>query len=149
MKTTILMASLAVACVAVPTIAFADKGDRGARMLERIDTDKSGSISQTEFLEARTSRFDSADANNDGELTADEVAAQMERRRNERRAKRMLERMDIDGDGKVTRAEIESQATKRFALMDRDDSGAIEKDEMRRMGKRGKGDRKDRKRRRD
>ncbi len=122
--------------LAIPATAQAQNGERRANMIEQFDTDRSGTISADEYVTARSMRFDEADADGNGELTREEVIDRMERRRLERRASRLLRRMDIDGDGKVTKAETEGRARKRFALMDRDDSGAIESDEMRR-GKRG------------
>ena len=147
--TSVLCATLAFALVAP---AHADKRERGAGLIERFDTNKSGSISAEEFITARTSHFDTVDADGDGELTRDELVARMERRKLERRADRMIRRMDLNGDGKVTKAETENRARKRFALMDRDDSGALEQGEVRkaaRMMKRGaKGDKRKRSQRR-
>ena len=64
------------------------RGQMAGRMMDRIDTDQSGTISQTEFTAAALARFDAADANSDGTVTADEHKAQ----RGERRGK-MRERM--------------------------------------------------------
>jgi hypothetical protein len=47
-------------------------------------------------------------------------------------------RLDANGDGMLTLAEIESRQKKMFALMDRNDDGKIVKDEMP-SGRRGKG----------
>lgn len=65
-----------------------ERGQMAGRMMDRIDTDQSGTISQTEFTAAALARFDAADANSDGTVTADEHKAQ----RGERRGK-MRERM--------------------------------------------------------
>ena len=50
--------------------------------------------------------------------------------RAERMAQRIVERFDTDGDGMLTAAEIESRQKKMFALLDRNDDGKVEKDEM-------------------
>ena len=60
-------------------------GRMGERMMERADTDNSGSVSQAEFNAAALARFDRADANGDGTITADERRA-MRGQRGERRA---------------------------------------------------------------
>ncbi len=119
------------------------KHHRGQRF-ERLDANNDGSLSSEEFLAGATGRFDKADANSDGVLTEDELVERIMRRKAERRAARMMKRMDYNGDGKVTKDEIESRAKKRFALMDGNDDGKIEKSEMRRNGFRRKGMRKHR-----
>lgn len=64
------------------------RGRMGGQMMGQIDTDQSGTISQAEFTTAALARFDRADANSDGTVTADEHKAA----RGERRGK-MRERM--------------------------------------------------------
>lgn len=55
------------------------------------------------------------------------------------RAERMIERMDTDGDGTVTRADALAFASDRFARMDANGDGQITKDERRaaRQARRG------------
>lgn len=55
-------------------------GDRAA-MLQQADTDSDGAISEAEFTTAALARFDAADANGDGTLTAEERRAQRGDRR--------------------------------------------------------------------
>ena len=43
----------------------------------------------------------------------------------------MIERF-VDGDGKLALSEIESRQRKHFALIDRNDDGVLQKDELRR-----------------
>lgn len=52
-----------------------DRG-MGGRMMERADTDNNGTITQAEFTSAALARFDSADANSDGTISADERRGQ-------------------------------------------------------------------------
>ena len=126
-------ATLAAALVSMPVLVFADSNgrDRGAKRLAKIDLDGNGSISQEEFLGMTKDRFNKIDADKNGEISVDEMMERMQRQRLEKRAKRRLERMDINGDGKVTLDELENRAKKRFAMMDRNDDGAIEKSELR------------------
>lgn len=136
MKTiTMLTAAVAAAVLLTPVAALADRGERAAKMIERIDADKNGEISLEEFTTVRLERFNAADANKDGSVTREEMLAQVEKRRAERRVNRMFEHLDADKDGMITEAETKVMAEKRFARMDRDDSGSIEKSEMRRMKK--------------
>jgi Ca2+-binding EF-hand superfamily protein len=76
-------------------------------------------------------RIDTADANHDGKVTVEELAAQLEKARYERKAKRMISRFDTNGDGELTEDEVQGRQKKLFALLDRNDDGKIEKSEMR------------------
>ena len=49
----------------------------------------------------------------------------------ERRAAKMVKRLDLDGDGVVTLAESEGMRDKRFAVMDLNNDGKIDKRELR------------------
>lgn len=66
-------------------------GDMGGMMMGRADRDGDKTISQAEFQAAALARFDAADANKDGQVTAEERAAQRaawKAKAAERRAKR-------------------------------------------------------------
>ncbi len=110
----------------------AQSGDqiRNKRM-DRLDADKDGTISKEEFLADQ--RLKDADTNGDGVLSPDELAAMIQKREIERKVERLTRRLDVNGDGKVTIAEIENQKAKRFALLDRNDDGKLEASELRRM----------------
>ncbi len=60
----------------------------GKRMLQMADTNNDGAISQAEFQAAALARFDKADANADGTVTAEEHKAAREAHRAERQANR-------------------------------------------------------------
>jgi len=62
------------------------------RMMQQTDTDQSGTISEAEFTAAALARFDSADANNDGTVTAEERQAKRAAMRGQMRGQ-MHERM--------------------------------------------------------
>ncbi|MDF2365680.1 EF-hand domain-containing protein [Sneathiella sp.] len=49
------------------------KERHATRMLEILDTDKDGTVTKEEFAAASDKRFDAADGNNDGVLSADEL----------------------------------------------------------------------------
>jgi len=113
-------------------------GMHGNMRLQKADADKSGDITFDECAAAMKGRIDTADANHDGKVTVAELAAQLEKARYERMAKRMIARFDTNGDGQLTEDEVQGRQKKLFALMDRNDDGKIEKDEMpRHHGRRG------------
>ena len=67
------------------------RGGHHGMMMGKADTNGDKAISQAEFQAAALARFDAADANKDGQVTADERAAQREARKakaDEWRAKR-------------------------------------------------------------
>lgn len=115
------------------------RGGQGA-YLERADSDDSGDISFEEFAAAMNDRmgFAEGDADADGKLTVEEIAAEMERRRHLRRAQRMVQRYDVDGDGSLALDEIRTHQREVFALMDRNDDGIVAADELSRRDGRGR-----------
>ena len=102
----------------------------GMMRFDRLDSDQSGDITFEEFSAALKSRIGDADKDHDGKMTVAEIASEIERMRTERMARRIVERFDIDGDGMLTAAEIDSRQKKMFALLDRNDDGKVVKDEM-------------------
>ncbi|WP_173655786.1 EF-hand domain-containing protein [Sphingomonas turrisvirgatae] len=120
-------------------------------------------LTKTDMLARADARFTALDTNKDGQLSAQERQAGMERARAaraERRggerpergpgagrraggAERMLARIDTNGDGLISRAENRAAAEARFDRMDADKDGRIERGERRgkHMGMRGHGGR--------
>jgi len=132
-STKLSLAFLALAGLAGSSYAAERDGMRGPAghvRFERADADSSGDVTFEEFAAAMNARLGEADADNDGKMTVGEIADQIERMRAERMARRLIERFDTDGDGALTKAEIESRQKKMFALLDRNDDGKIVKDEM-------------------
>lgn len=128
----VLVAVASIAAVASTSVLAKDGQRRGGKIFKQADLDNDGKLSLQEMVSQATNRFDRADANKDGEITAEEIAEAFRRQSSERRAQRMLTRLDYNGDGKVTRTELEDQAQKRFALLDGNEDGFVERDEMRR-----------------
>lgn len=134
----------------VPGIALADFGQRHGPpwagfehkmhgMHERLadyDRDGDGTTTAEEVKSARAERFAAADANNDGVLDVDEMAAMIEQRKRER-IEEHLARYDGDGDGKVTAEEYAAYHAGRFARLDRDDGGAGATKEFKARGHHG------------
>jgi Ca2+-binding EF-hand superfamily protein len=131
-STSLAIAFLALAGTASSAMAGNEgrRGDMSGMRFERADADKSGDVTFEEFSAAMKTRMGTADADGDGKMTVAEIASAIERMRAERRAQRMIDRFDADGDGMLTLAEIEARQKKMFALMDRNDDGKVEKEEM-------------------
>ena len=130
-------------------------GGEGPRMIERLDTDESGTVSEAEFLVGATNkterRFDRRDKNADGVISEDEFPAARELSA-ERLAFRecvsaalgtaigrptfedFLESADVDFSGTVDLGEYEAhalaKASARFAELDVDADGEISDIEM-------------------
>ena len=110
--------------------ASAREGGHGERF-KAADTNADGMISKAESASLpRLARdFDAIDANKDGQVTTDEMRAFHQSRRAEHWAK-----LDINGDGLVSKAEAQSSAPRlaeRFDQLDANKDGLLSKDEMR------------------
>jgi Ca2+-binding EF-hand superfamily protein len=131
---------------------------RAERMLNRLDTDKDGRISQAEMLARANRAFERFDTDRNGEVTKAEVDAKREAFRDARKAfravkategeardaaraalrdarmdrmgLRLFERADADSNGTLTRAEMETAANAMFKKRDRNGDGVITIDEM-------------------
>ena len=96
---------------------------------ETLDINSDGQITQSEFAEHRAARFASVDTNGDGLLSRAELQAQGEARA-QKRATRMLERLDSNDDGQLSQEEM-AQARRGggperlFKRVDADGDGVI------------------------
>lgn len=134
------VSALMITGVAVAKDGDKKRGKRGMQqMIEKVDADKSGSISLEEFSNIGTGKMISADADGDGILSADEIHAEMEAERKRRLQERMTRRLDIDGDGTVTVAELKDMQAKRFAVLDKNSDGLLSEDELSKSRKKKKG----------
>lgn len=82
----LVLSAAALMFQAVP--AFADpghKGDHGAKMFEKLDTNKDGVISEEEFLNKSKERFAAMDADGNGSVTQEEAKAAHEKMREKRK----------------------------------------------------------------
>jgi Ca2+-binding EF-hand superfamily protein len=109
-----------------------DEGERGPKMAEMFasfDADKDGKVTQDEIAAHRAAMFTAADTNKDGTLSTDELAARELARFTETlpdRTARMLDRQDANGDGSLSADEIgEGPMEDHFARIDSDNDGAI------------------------
>ncbi|PYE85883.1 calcium-binding protein [Pseudoroseicyclus aestuarii] len=146
--TRILLATAALAALTAGA-ATAQGRDRGPHMgrgmppmmgpmmdMERLDADGDGAVTAAEIDQAMATRFAAADTNGDGALSAEEMAAEAERMRQEallRQMQRLIGHMDADDDGLLQLAEIEARAPSSEALLDRldrDDDGSLSAEEL-------------------
>lgn len=144
-----VLLALGLAIATVPVMAEA-QGHKGPRInFEELDANSDGELTQTELDAHRLARFTSADADGDGALSKAELLARAKEGREdraERRADRMIERLDANSDGKLSAEEMAARGEGRrgniFERLDADSSGTISKAEFEqaktlRKGKRG------------
>ncbi len=99
------------------------------RIFEYLDADKNGVVTLEEAIAKVDARFDEIDANKDGAIDRAEATNWIGRRAPAQMVDHFMGVHDLDGDGKVTKAEWEKPFKKRFALYDRNDDGKITKEE--------------------
>jgi hypothetical protein len=94
-----------------------------------------GPITRNDYMARQKERFDAMDANHDGVVTKDELAAQIEARMGDAPPPQMVDRifarLDTDGDGKATAAEAEAEAAARFDKLDTNHDGTLSPEERR------------------
>ena len=124
---------------------------RDARF-KALDADGDGKVGAEEFVARRKAAFARIDTSKDGAVDKAEFDAAFEkfrgrmgafhgdgrgkygkhpRRWRDRRGRRPEERMDLNGDGKVTRAEFDTLGRMIFLRLDGDGDGAVSRKEMR------------------
>lgn len=102
---------------------------KAGRMLEQrfdqFDADGDGLVTREELAAARSERFSAMDADGDGAVTAEELV----QFRMLRRAQRRIERMDQNGDGVLQETELRMGA-RMFDRFDLNADGAVSRAEI-------------------
>lgn len=152
--------ALAVATVALTGAAQAQMGKPGAHFIEMWDQDGDGVVTLEEAQARRGDLFTTFDADGDGALVSDELAAMDAMRTEEQADMReemddmsgkgmgkgmgqgmgqsmmgagggmMQEALDADGDGKISRDEFVGGSAEWFAMMDRNGDGKLTEDDF-------------------
>ncbi len=135
--------STGLGLTALGAIALADKGPG---LFERSDGDGDGFVTKAEFAAGRNVMFTEIDANGDDVLDQAELDKAREAF-HQRMAKSaeangnppppegrdhrgFVQRMDTDGDGRISTAEFTAAGDRMFARLDDNGDGKLAKDEM-------------------
>tara|TARA_B000000475_G_C15766846_1_gene353534 strand:+ start:100 stop:555 length:456 start_codon:yes stop_codon:yes gene_type:complete len=127
--------------VGTTAVAQTPKGMKilGMSDFEDFDIDKDGKVSKEEIRERRGVAVQSMDLNGDEKLSAGELM-QQHTKLAEVSVKRMIKKLDSNGDGSLSFAELENSQRvgafrKLFDRLDKDDDGYISRDEALRVKK--------------
>ena len=101
-------------------------------MLAKSDANGDGRVSRSEYIDARRDRFERMDRNNDGYFTEDDLP-RIARKRGGEKVDRVIEALDANRDGRLSRPEFVDGPTRLFDLGDRDRNGVIDRAEMDRL----------------
>lgn len=133
MKNLMIMSALGMSIVlggAMQGMAASDHGKGPRHAFEDLDANGDGQLTKNEMQAHMKARFDAADSDGNGVLSR----AEMEARGHEKAAKRagkMIERLDKDGDGGVSFEEAQARrGGKMFDRADADGDGAISQAEF-------------------
>lgn len=105
--------------------------DHQDMLFERFDANQDGKITKLEIEARRKQSIAKYDADKSGSLSLDEFQGLFNEIMRHRMV-RMFQRIDRDGDAKVTDKEIAVRLDRMMGWLDRDNDGVIKKDEMRR-----------------
>lgn len=92
---------------------------------DRLDTDKSGTLSRQEFIDAATNKFKAYDANSDNVLTKEEFGKMAGKN-----SGGLFKKIDTDSNRKIDLKEFQEAAGKAFDRFDPGQRGSISKEEF-------------------
>ena len=106
-------------------------GGRMSMVLRYFDSNGDGAVSQAEIDEVRNERFAAFDGNSDNALSLEEFEGLWLDFMRERMVDG-FQRLDADGDGLVTAAEVDRPLKNAVQWMDRNEDGVIDRSDFRR-----------------
>ena len=136
MKHAVLTGILSVAIVTGAGFALAnEEGQHGPRLkFEELDANQDGELTKDEMKAHRKTQFMKMDTDNDGQVSEAELRAGMSERaekKMERRIGYMMDRHDTNNDGKLSADEFEPRKGGRmFDRIDSDGNGTISRVEF-------------------
>ncbi|MEB8388521.1 EF-hand domain-containing protein [Rhodobacteraceae bacterium KMM 6894] len=116
------------------------RGGRGkmGQIMEKVDADGDGAVTQAEIDTFRASLVEGADVSGDGDISLDEFdSIYLDLTRN--RMVDAFQKLDEDGDGVVTQAEMDKRFGNVVERMDRNNDGKLDRDDRGRRDRKGKG----------
>ncbi|MEO0359299.1 MAG: EF-hand domain-containing protein [Pseudomonadota bacterium] len=135
MKKTLLISVAMLAAVGGTSLQARDGGDREKPAFSEIDANGDGQITPAELQTFRATRmadrFASVDANGDGSVSVEELVAKAREGaedRAQRRAERMIDRMDANDNGTLEADEMTrggDRAERGFSRADENDDGVL------------------------
>ena len=127
------LAALGIAITFGAVAADQAEAREGRPGFEALDTNNDGQLTRAEMEAHRAVRFADTDTNGDGLLSLEELQAKGEERA-QKRAARMMDRLDANDDGLISEEELSKMRSGRMGRMfDRVDSngdGSISKAEF-------------------
>lgn len=127
--------------LAVAQNAPAQAPERGVSRLFQGDANSDGVLTRQEFNTARAAEFARLDADNNGQLTREEMRAQRgergERHGRGGRGMHQLSRADANNDGNITRDEFLARPLEHFSRLDANNDGVISASERPQRPERG------------
>lgn len=154
MKKALLLSTMMALALGLNTASAqpADRGDMRPMMptFAELDANEDGQVTIEELQAHRDARFAEADTDSDGAISLEELTAWTEAQQAERmqaRTERMLSRLDTDDDGLLSVEELTARmgdGSRMIDRLDRDDDGAVSEEEFAQLSERVRGKMKDR-----
>jgi Ca2+-binding EF-hand superfamily protein len=136
--------SLVVGTVSTAALAASKRTDAAAesdvrKLLLLMDKDKNGTVSKDEFLQYLSQAFDRLDVNKSGQLESNELSnakspfSKRTRAATATGVRQLVRLMDTDSNGTVSKDEFLQFMSQTFDRLDVDQSGELERDELRHL----------------